>query len=409
MANVTKCTFCGNPKREEEVFRGGISGVICKNCLLVCYNEIQNSKNTCEKQLLENTHEKKLLKKIKPHLIKKELDKYVIGQEEAKKILSVAVYNHYKKNNANPNLDIDIKKSNVLLQGPTGTGKTYLMEILAKILNVPLAIVDANIFTEAGYRGEDVEFIIEKLLNITDWDIEKAEKGIVYIDEIDKISKNSFDEDRGDVSREAVQQALLRMLEGEEVSINPTVSFFGEEKTTVDTSKILFVAGGAFVGINKIIEERNPQNKKTIGFNTTEKIVSNNYNDELTHGDLIKYGLTPEFVGRFPVLITLEELGKKDLKDILIKPKNSIIKQYEALFKLDGVDLRFADDAIDYIVDEAITKKIGARGLRSIIEKCMYKIMYDIPQTNMKKVVITKDMLLGKGIKINKNKAISQL
>lgn len=384
---INKCSFCGN-KRDDDDIVVGLNAFICKDCI-----------DVCKEEMLYNIEVKRtFFDKLKPHLIKEELDKYVIGQDEAKKILSVAVYNHYKKINIKS--DINIQKSNILIQGPTGTGKTYLIEILAKLLDVPLVIVDATIFTEAGYVGKDVEFIIEKLLNASNGDIKKAETGIVYIDEIDKIAGANSNNTKSEPSREGVQQSLLKMLENNEVIVSIGDSIYKRD-INVNTSNILFVAGGAFVGIEDIINKRNPKLKKTIGFQTKDSIhdVSENgtgefFNEEMIHDDLVKYGLIPEFIGRFPAIISLKKLEKDDLKNILTKPKDATIKQYKALFKVDGIDLDFSDEAVDYIVEEAMKKKIGARGLKSTLEKHMYPIMYEAPQRDIKKLIITKDMLL---------------
>lgn len=386
MSQKNRCSFCGEKINEKDMI-SGLFGNICANCIEKCNEEVGNIVN--KKTNIDS------LKDMKPHLIKAELDKYVIGQEEAKKLLSVAVYNHYKKNNIET--DMNIQKTNIIIQGPTGTGKTYLMEVLSKILDVPLVIVDATTFTEAGYAGKDVDFIIQKLLDVSNMDIEKAEKGIVYIDEIDKITKKNTDSEKRDASGEGVQQALLKMLENGEITVEKRNDFL-TDSIVVNTSNILFVAGGAFVGIDSIIKNRNPKAKKSIGFNCSNEEDLNNidFENELTHDDLIKFGLIPEFVGRFPIIITLKDLNKDDLKDILTKPQNAIIKQYEALLKVDGVDLNFSEDAINYIVEEAEKKKIGARGLKSIIEKQMYQLMYDIPQKNLTELTITKEMLSPK-------------
>ena len=382
MTELKKCLFCGNPTKEENLV-AGIDGNICRDCISICNEELAFLDS------LNIEH----LKELKPHLIKEQLDKYVIGQDEAKKILSVAVYNHYRKMDVDA--DIEMGKSNILISGPTGTGKTYLIETLAKILNVPLAIVDATTFTEAGYVGKDVESILEKLLSLTGGNIEAAERGIVYIDEVDKISKAVDSRGNRDASGEGVQQALLKMLENGEVEIKLS-DIFIEEKVFIDTSKILFIAGGAFVGIDEIVDKRNPIKKNKIGFASDNSYSHKDLSEhslELKHEDFVKYGLIPEFIGRFPVLIQVDKLSKSELKDILTKPKNAIIKQYEELLKVDGIDLEFTNDAIDYIVEKAMEMEIGARGLRSSVEKLMFKIIYNIQQQNIKKIKVTREIL----------------
>lgn len=377
MGELKKCSICGCITTKENLVEGK-NGSICRLCIEMCNEELAflDSFNT--------NH----LRELKPHLIKKELDKYVIGQDEAKELLSVAVYNHYRKMDVTS--DIEMSKSNILISGPTGTGKTYLIETLAKILKVPLVIVDATTFTETGYTGKDVESILEKLLNLTGGNIEAAEKGIVYIDEVDKIAKD-FETKGRDASGEGVQQALLRMLENGEVEIK-VPDLFLDETIYINTSKILFIAGGAFVGIDEIVNKRTSEKKNKIGF------IFDNYDDsvenqEITHEDFIKYGMIPEFMGRFPVLIRVNKLSKEELKDILIKPKNAIMKQYKELLKVDGIDLEFSDEAIDYIVEKTIEKGIGARGLKSSIEKFMYKIIYNVQQQNIKNINITRECL----------------
>ena len=378
---IKTCSFCGNVINKNSAFVQGATAIICRDCVNACNELISEDFNI-------NTVGEEA---IKPHLIKKELDKYVIGQEEAKKILSVAVYNHYKRINVKSK--VEIQKTNILLQGPTGSGKTYLMENLAKILNIPLVIVDANTFTEAGYVGEDVENILNRLLKKANGNIKKAEKGMVYIDEIDKLAKKNFDLDKKDVGGEGVQQALLKMLEGADVYVEQSDGFMNQ-KTPINTSNILFVLGGAFVGIDEIIKKRDPSLKKSIGFNSiNNKEKEKPINLELTHDDLIEFGFIPEFVGRIPVIVTLSHLKEDELKKILTKPKNAILKQYKALFKADGINLKFNDSAIDYIVSEAMKKNIGARGLRSVIEKQMYEIMFDAPQKEIKNLTVTKEML----------------
>jgi ATP-dependent Clp protease ATP-binding subunit ClpX len=383
------CSFCGITE-EESLLIEGVKACICKDCASLSVEAFAEMEDV---QLLQNHTF------LKPHEIKAELDKYIIGQEEAKKILSVAVYNHYKRIHSKSK--VEIQKSNVLLIGPTGSGKTYLMQTLSKILNVPLAIVDATSLTEAGYVGEDVESILEKLLQKADGDIKKAERGIVYIDEIDKIASKTTEgrKDTRDISGQGVQEALLKMIEGSEVAIDIGNSHWKKQKVIINTKNILFVCGGAFVGIQDIAKKRLDPNKKSIGFTVpSDSDVQKNQTDyEITHEDVIEFGFIPEFVGRLPVIAVLNPLTKKELADILVKPKNSIIKQYQALFRMDGVRLKFHQNAIDFIVEEAMKKKIGARGLKSVIEKRMYDIMFELPkQKDIKTFTITKEILMNK-------------
>ncbi|MDF2879517.1 MAG: ATP-dependent protease [Clostridiaceae bacterium] len=383
-----QCSFCGRTEEDNIMIIEGVGANICKDCISSCnetINELGENENIENKTFM------------KPHEIKEKLDKYIIGQEETKKILSVAVYNHYKRINSKSK--VDIQKTNILLIGPTGSGKTYVMQTLADILDVPIVIADATSLTEAGYIGEDVESILEKLIKKAGGNIEKAEKGIVYIDEIDKIASRSLEgrKNSKDPSGEGVQQALLKMVEDSDIYVPMGESSLMKKKTMINTKNILFVCGGAFVGIDKIVNERTSPTKKTIGFNSNEKVHVTDTDTEVIQQDVIEYGLIPEFVGRIPVISTLRPLSKVDLTDILIKPKNAILKQYKELFKIDGVKLDFEKGAVDFIVEEALKRNIGARGLKGVIEKRMYELMFELPkQEDVKSYVITKDILIKK-------------
>jgi ATP-dependent Clp protease ATP-binding subunit ClpX len=387
-----QCSFCGTTEDTNIEIIEGAEANICKECAISSLEAFEDMETNQISQ--ENTF-------LKPHQIKEELDKFIVGQDDAKKILSVAVYNHYKRIHSTSK--VDIQKTNIMLIGPTGSGKTYLMQTLAKILNVPLVIADSTSLTEAGYVGEDVESILEKLVQKADGDIKKAEKGIVYIDEIDKIANKSIEgrKNTRDISGEGVQQALLKMVEDSEIYVSLGGSPTTKKKVLINTKNILFVCGGAFVGINDIVQKRlEPKKTSHIGFSLpTENKVdeSIDYDSEVTQQDVIDFGFIPEFVGRVPVVAVLKQLTKEDLANILMKPKNSVIKQYQALFRMDGVKLTFHQSAIDYIVEEATRKKVGARGLKGVIEKRMYDIMFDLPkQEDVKTYTITKEILLKK-------------
>ena len=394
---IVKCSFCGKPQEVVKKIIAGPGVYICDECIALCQDII-------EEEIYESEVKYEQVNMLTPAEIKKTLDDYVIGQEEAKKTLSVAVYNHYKRiNSANQNLDdIEIQKSNILLLGPTGCGKTLLAQTLAKILDVPFAIADATTLTEAGYVGEDVENILLKLIQSADYDVEKAERGIIYIDEIDKITRKSENPSiTRDVSGEGVQQALLKIVEGTTASVPPQGGrkHPHQEFIQINTSNILFICGGAFEGLENIIKDR--IGKKGIGFGaeieSKKDVNKTEIFKELLPQDLLKFGLIPEFVGRLPIIATLDGLTREALIDIVTKPKNALTKQYKKLVELDGVELEFKNDAIEAIVDKALERNTGARGLRSIIEEIMRDIMYDIPSNEkIVKCIITKETVLNK-------------
>ncbi len=408
------CSFCGKPQDSVRKIIAGPGVYICNECVDLCNNILEEGYIDDEERYTLGDENKI----PSPKEIKQVLDDYVIGQEEAKKILSVAVYNHYKRISheesiKNKDDDVEIQKSNILLLGPTGCGKTLLASTLARILNVPFAIADATTLTEAGYVGEDVENILLKLIQAADGDVAKAERGIIYIDEIDKITRKSENPSiTRDVSGEGVQQALLKIVEGTIASVPPQGGrkHPHQELIQINTNNILFICGGAFEGLENIIKERT--GKKSIGFGTniqsTKEVSRYKVFEELLPQDLLKFGLIPEFIGRLPIVATLKELDKDALKQILVEPKNSLVKQYKKLFEIDDVELVFKDEAIEEIVNKAQERKTGARGLRSIIEEIMTDIMFEIPSNpKIEKCIITKETVLNKKepeVIINENK-----
>ena len=394
MANkqIERCFLCGRVKDEVNQLVKGRFGYVCDECIHEAY-EVLNEEE--EEHITHN------IQLATPRQIKEHLDQYVIGQDDAKMTLAVSVYNHYKRINQSKKSDVEIQKSNILMIGSTGSGKTYLAQSLAKFLGVPFAIADATTLTEAGYVGDDVENILLRLLENAQFDSELAEKGIIYIDEIDKISRRSENvSTTRDVGGEGVQQALLKIIEGtvSRVPLSGGRKHPQAECVNIDTSNILFICGGAFDGLEKIINKGT--DSKPIGFNADIQAIKDNKSFDLSdvqQHDLVKYGLMPELIGRLPVITTLQPLSEGDLVKILVEPKNALTKQYQELFAMDNVKLEFEESALYRIAELAIKKEIGARGLRSIIEKCIKKIMYEIPDmTYAKKVVITADVVDGK-------------
>ena len=385
--DIIHCSFCGKEKKDVNVLIAGITGHICDSCITQAYTIIKE-----DVSLKTNKELASDLKLLKPQEIIEHLNQYVIGQQDAKKVLSVAVYNHYKRLLHKENSDdVEIEKSNVILVGETGTGKTLLAKSIAKLLNVPFCIADATVLTEAGYVGEDVESILSRLLQAADFDVSSAERGIVFIDEIDKVARKSDNPSiTRDVSGEGVQQAMLKLLEGAVVSVPPQGGRKHPEQKMIQlqTKNILFICGGAFDGIKKIIERR--VKTQAIGFGSNDSVLNNNDNllSYVNQLDIKKYGLIPELIGRFPVLTFLNPLDRTTLREILSKPKNALIKQYEKLFEIDQIELKIEDNVLDYIVEKAIELKLGARGLRSICEAILTDAMFEAPSSEAKQIKI---------------------